>query len=274
MEKGNDGFPILDTFKAEPGARAGKLVLLYKTEKRDSRNKPYWMCKCECGNQKEIRQSNLSDGARGKKGGTRSCGCKAIKYFKKRNDKGTVIEDFSNAELNGIKILSKTSLKDSNRSWYYKCECPVCKQPFLLSIRHIKDGYRAKNCGCISGKSLNEIAISEILKENNIVFKEQYKFEDCKNIKSLPFDFYINDKYIIEFDGKQHFSPVEFFGGEKAFIERRKNDLIKNEYCFINNIPIIRIPYNVDYNLSDLFPETSRYLLTEENKDKYYSLNQ
>lgn len=271
MKLDKDGFPIVETFKAESGARAGKLVLLYKTQKTDAQNRPYWLCQCECGQKKEVRQSNLSAGARGKKGGTRSCGCKAIGIFKTRNNKGIINEDLSNTELNGIKILSKTTFKDSNRSWYYKCQCPYCKEPFLLSIRHLKDGYKAESCGCTTGKSLNEIAISEILINNNINYKTQYKFIDCKNIMPLPFDFYIEDKYIIEFDGKQHFSPVDFFGGEQSFIERRRNDLIKNHYCFNNNIPIIRIPYNADYQLTDLQLETTRFLLTPESEQVYYA---
>ena len=271
MKKHKDGFPIVDTFKAMPGARAGKLILLHKTNKTDARNRPYWLCQCECGNVKEVRQSNLSDGARGRKGGTRSCGCKAIEYFKNRNNRGIIIEDFSGIEFNGIKILSKTSIKDSNRSWYYKCECPNCKQPFLLSIRHIKDGYHAQSCGCLDNKSLNELAISEILKTKNIIFETQYKFIDCKNIISLPFDFYIENKYVIEFDGKQHFSPIDFFGGEESYQKRRNNDLIKNNYCFNNNIPIIRIPYDADYTLDDLKLETTRFLLTKENMESYYN---
>ena len=36
---------------------------------------------------------------------------------------------------------------------------------------------------------------------------------------------------------------VSRFGGEKAFTQLQNNDKIKNEYCNLNNIHLIRIPY-------------------------------
>ena len=49
-----------------------------------------------------------------------------------------------------------------------------------------------------------------------------------------------------------------------------ENDLLKNEYCFYNNIPLIRIPYNEKYVVDDLKLETTRFLLTPENEEMYY----
>ena len=48
----------------------------------------------------------------------------------------------------------------------------------------------------------------------------------------------------IEFDGKQHFKSIEFFGGEEIFNNTKIRDDIKNRFCLDNNIKIIRIPYN------------------------------
>ena len=60
----------------------------------------------------------------------------------------------------------------------------------------------------------------------------------------MPFDFYLPDYNIcIEYDGEEHFQPVEFFGGEEKFQRRIENDEIKNNYCKNNNIKLIRIPY-------------------------------
>lgn len=89
----------------------------------------------------------------------------------------------------------------------------------------------------------------------------------------LRFDFYIKNKYIIEYDGKQHFQAIDFFGGEEEFYQRREHDLIKNKYCFDNNIPLIRIPYDAEniYTVDDLILETTRFLLTPKNENEYYS---
>ena len=41
----------------------------------------------------------------------------------------------------------------------------------------------------------------------------------------------------------QHFYPVEYFGGEKAFQIQQNNDKEKNDWCEANNIQLKRIKY-------------------------------
>ena len=87
--------------------------------------------------------------------------------------------------------------------------------------------------------------IAKHLDKLDISYYRQYKFDDCRNVFSLPFDFYI-PKYrlLIEFDGQQHFEPMKFFGGVEAFDRLRENDRIKNEYCEENYIDLLRIKYD------------------------------
>jgi len=76
---------------------------------------------------------------------------------------------------------------------------------------------------------------------------------DCKNKKSLPFDFYLPERNIcIEFQGIQHYEPREFFGGEKTFKERKFLDNIKREYCKDNNIKLLEISYKDFKNIEDI----------------------
>ena len=83
------------------------------------------------------------------------------------------------------------------------------------------------------------------LTNNNINFIHQFSFNDCINIRKLPFDFYLPEhNTCIEFDGEQHFKPLKRFGGEQNFIYIQKNDEIKNKYCLEKNIKLIRIKYN------------------------------
>ena len=69
----------------------------------------------------------------------------------------------------------------------------------------------------------------------------------------LRFDFYLN-KYntLIEFDGQQHFRPVDFFNGEEGFRLTQLRDNIKNEYCKNNNIPLLRISYKEINNIENI----------------------
>lgn len=100
--------------------------------------------------------------------------------------------------------------------------------------------------GCsICNESHGEKEIARVLKSYNINFDRQKKFSDCKNIFELPFDFYIPSmRTLVEFDGKQHFEPLSFFGGTEAFEKLKINDKIKNDYCEDNYINLIRIKYD------------------------------
>lgn len=105
--------------------------------------------------------------------------------------------------------------------------------------------YRVK-CGCPLCKiSKGENKIVKFLIENNIDFERQKTFLECTNINLLPFDFYIlKHNLCIEYDGEQHFKPIDIFGGKTAFEELKKRDEIKTNYCIKNNIKLLRIKYN------------------------------
>jgi len=101
--------------------------------------------------------------------------------------------------------------------------------------------------GCTHCKeSKGEKKIVKYLKQHNIDFLRQYKFDNCIGIRyKLPFDFYIPSmRTAIEFDGIQHYQPLSFFGGLEAYERLKTNDKIKNDYCEDNYINLIRIGYN------------------------------
>ena len=50
----------------------------------------------------------------------------------------------------------------------------------------------------------------------------------------------------IEYQGIQHYLPVEFFGGEDALSQRRDLDRVKKELCAVNSVRLIEWPYSVD----------------------------
>jgi len=119
----------------------------------------------------------------------------------------------------------------------------ICKEHGIFKQKphsHLQ-GYGCSKCN----DSRGEKEISSYLINNNIKYEQQYKFNECKFINALPFDFYLIDYNIcIEYDGLQHFKPIEYFGGEKTFNKIKINDKIKNKYCMDNNIKLIRIKYN------------------------------
>ena len=50
----------------------------------------------------------------------------------------------------------------------------------------------------------------------------------------------------IEYQGIQHYIPVEFFGGDEALQQRQELDRVKKQLCKENNIQLIEWPYSLD----------------------------
>ena len=238
------------------GQKFGRLTVLEKTNKQ-SNNKAYiWKCQCECGNIVELPTDALTR----KDHPTRSCGC--LQKEKARDFLTQVVnkkipkigENINNFIIKDIELRPTNG--GCNESWILS-NCPICGTEKWFQLRYIKNE-DTKSCGCIS-KSAGEEKIERLLKENNIPFQKEFRFQDCKYKLPLPFDFYIDNKYLIEFDGIQHYDKKNKWHDKD--LETR--DQIKNQYCKDNNIPLIRIPYTHYSNLclEDLLLETTTFLI-------------
>jgi hypothetical protein len=97
--------------------------------------------------------------------------------------------------------------------------------------------------------SYGEKKIYDFLIKNDINFQYNKSITGCKNENNLRFDFILLDKSIcIEFDGIQHFKPIDFFGGEDEYVKTKMRDEIKNIFCKLEGIKLIRIPYFLSVN--------------------------
>lgn len=76
------------------GKQIGRLIVISKSD--NNRRKPYWLCKCECGNIKDISHDSLCHG-------TQSCGCFSAEVTSKRLSKkvGDITKGMWNSLLNG-----------------------------------------------------------------------------------------------------------------------------------------------------------------------------
>ena len=143
--------------------------------------------------------------------------------------------------INGNKLLNKEDYFDSRIS-NLKVLCGKCgKNIFLVSFSSYTNRNIVQCKSCSSKESVGEKKVADWLKERKIDFVREKKFVDCKDIKALPFDFYV-PKYnlLIEFDGQHHYFDV---WGTDHFRNTQRHDEIKNQYCEKNSINLLRIPY-------------------------------
>lgn len=189
---------------------------------------PKCRCACECGN------VTIVDARRIRSGVTKSCGCGIRKLrnslIGKRFDKLLVVERAENYQS---PVTGQSKIQ-------YRCICD-CGGEIVVHASALTQGF-TRSCGCI--RSIAERRIESLLKDKNIPYQSEYRFGDCKDKRELPFDFAIFDAnghllVLIELDGIQHYEAAD---GRKTEYTQR-HDRIKNEYCILNKISLIRIPY-------------------------------
>lgn len=138
--------------------------------------------------------------------------------------------------------------KNNKTKIEFKCLDPLCGHIWKTKPELILNNNTS--CPhCSLGKSEKNI---KKLIEKYIKYKlfEPHKPFLFNNRRYVP-DFYIeNDKIqiIIEYNGRQHYEPVEFGGiskekAMKIFIMQQKRDRELKEYCISNNIELLEIPY-------------------------------
>ena len=169
--------------------------------------------------------------------------------------------------MSGQKIGYLTILDDyywNGKYGYWKCKCD-CGNITYVEVGHLRRK-EVLSCGCFKG-SRGEAKISKMLRDNNICFEQQKTFENCRfnDSKSLArFDFWIDNKYLLEYDGDLHYVSKDCGWNNKQLLETTKqHDKFKNEWCKRNNIPLIRIPYTI-YNkltIQDIMLETSAFVV-------------
>lgn len=204
------------------------LLTVIKATRKDSQYKKYYLCQCDCGKLKEIRGDKI------KSGHTKSCGCLNTE---KR------INNILGQKFNKLTVIEMTTKKRSGGDIVWKCKCD-CGNVTEATASELRNN-RIKSCGCL--KSIGEREIQLLLDKYNINYKKEYTFSDLKDKDFLRFDFGIlNDNnellYLIEFDGEIHYNKGGW-NGKSDYELIHAHDLMKNEYCKKNHIPLIRIPY-------------------------------
>ena len=214
---------------------------------------------CDCGNTIILSADKV------KSGNTKSCGCLLKEIIHKRYEE--LWNSFIGTKINSLTATKFIGTENEKAMFEFECECG---NKIILSSYDVKSG-RIKSCGCMRG-SYGEAYISKLLDGSKILYKKQQAFEDLRAEDTdylLHYDFAIlneNNEVVrlIEYDGLQHFQPVSHFGGEEGFARRQYLDNLKNKYALSHNIPLTRIPYTEQDNLTLDLLFDDKYTITKQ----------
>lgn len=251
------------------GERFGRLVAVevdHKAYDKSGNTAYYWTCDCDCGNTVVVQGSVL------KSGHTKSCGClQAEKSAERAADR---LIDLTGKRFGMLTVLERSISKDEHGRFIgaWKCHCD-CGNDTLAGGYYLQKGM-ITSCGC-KHQSKYELYVlqyfDELGFENLVDYECQKRFEDLRGFgdRMLSYDFAIYSQGVlsalIECQGKQHYMPVGFFGGEEQFNRQKFHDELKRKYAHIINVPLIEIPYTIEtYEDAKLFLE--QYGLCDRNR--------
>lgn len=134
-------------------------------------------------------------------------------------------------------------------------------EPYTLSTAHIK--VRHNTCGHIwdirashlknkaicpkCTETAGERRVRAYLDSKNVEYETQKKFSELTRDKPLSYDFWLlKHNVLIEFQGIQHYKPIDFFGGYTRFTKQKESDSMKRTFAYANGYTLIEVPYYIN----------------------------
>jgi very-short-patch-repair endonuclease len=141
----------------------------------------------------------------------------------------------------GIYWSDKNELKPhmvgKNSKQKFIFDCPDCNKEYISKPMYVSKGTW---CGCTTNKTEKKLYDYLTDTYEHLVIEKEKKFDWCKNVYYLPFDFCLEEyKLIIECDGLQHFTVNTHFKSTPE--ERQETDKYKMIQAKANGYSIIRI---------------------------------
>lgn len=119
-----------------------------------------------------------------------------------------------------------------------------CGCTFKTTPHQFNRGRRCPNCN----KSKGEALVKQVLDMLPLAYKEQANLHELVGLeRRLSYDFYVPEyQLLIEYQGVQHYRPVELFGGDATFERQLANDAYKRDFANNFGYHLLEIPYSED----------------------------
>jgi rubrerythrin len=147
-------------------------------------------------------------------------------------------------------IRPEDVLPNTTKKYWWICD--NCNYNWIKSVHNRNQKIPCPNCKMSKG----EHAIKSFLEDNNIKYLYEHKFNNCKNIKKLRFDFYLPEhNKCIEYQGEYHYKVLDGISNENILNKQKKCDNIKKDFCKIENIDLLEIPHWEYKNIKNILSE-------------------
>lgn len=231
----------LEKYSSLVGTKINKWTVLEIKRNPNKYKEVLAVCICECGTISDVNIYNLINNK------TKDCGCGRKQMLSQTRSKNLVGQKFG--KLTVIEQLSESN-KFNRRQ--YRCKCD-CGNEVIAVGSHLSDG-RMLSCGCL--RSQYNAYIGIVLTSMKVDYYPEYVVKIGET--RYRYDFYLPEyNLIIEYDGEQHYFPVNFGGWDELELHRQfkktqEYDKIKEKYCTDNNINLLRIPYWEKQNIETI----------------------
>lgn len=130
-----------------------------------------------------------------------------------------------------------------------------------------KNLFELYNDGTIIPKWKNEYLLYFMF---SVVFEDaQYQYR-AKWLGLQSLDIYIPSLNVgIEYQGQQHYQPIDYFGGKEKLNEQKERDLTKKKLCIENGVKLLEWKYDTEVNI-----ENFNIFLKDNNINAKFSVNE
>lgn len=171
------------------GQKFGKLTVIKRVKGKDKKNS-YWLCKCDCGNEKVFAGSTL------KNGDAVSCGCYNNQLKTERYK-----------DITGQRFGKLTAIKRVKGSlWECKCDCGNTCNVLANNL-----GRTTISCGCNKVKKVVEDCVDNT-RLRNLTAKKRERINKDSGVKGVVWD-----------NSKQKWKAQIGFKGKNIFLGRYDN---------------------------------------------------
>lgn len=125
--------------------------------------------------------------------------------------------------------------------------CNVCGHKWEATPKNIMNNHGCSYCALHIRQSKGEKLIEQYLNNKEIRYAYPKVFGELRDKYPLRYDFHIKNKNIlIEYQGIQHYNPIDYFGGKDQYKVQLYHDKLKRDYAKEHNYILIEIPYTVN----------------------------